>query len=124
MQTTAAPAQPGQAPASAPAQESPFEAALANVKNQPVGPGTLGEAGMSESYLRRVAETVVRESFEDHYRLVVEDAHAQHAQQAQPAAPETPAASAGAGASAAWLAVSAIVVLALGAVLLFLRRPR
>lgn len=58
-------------------QEGPVEAALANVKNQSVGPGTLGELGMSESYLRRVAESVTRESFEDHYRIVVEsEAHA------------------------------------------------
>ena len=93
-------------------QEGPVEAALANVKNQSVGPGTLGELGMSESYLRRVAESVTRESFEDHYRIVVE---------AQPHAPGAHEEAAPPGISVAMVVVGVIVLVLAG---LFVLRRR
>lgn len=99
-------------------QEGPVEAALANVKNQSVGPGTLGELGMSESYLRRVAESVTRESFEDHYRIVVEsEAHAPGAHQEHQSPENQPQG----GVSVAMIVTGAIVLLLAG---LFVLRRR
>lgn len=47
------------------------EEVLADLRRQPIGPATLGHHGYPESYLRRVADRVIRDSYERHYRIVV-----------------------------------------------------
>ncbi|MEY2807281.1 MAG: hypothetical protein RIR65_1698 [Planctomycetota bacterium] len=106
------------APAPSAAFEAPLEAALKNVKEQGVGPGTLAEVGMPEPYLRRVAEHVMRASFEDNFRIVVDDAHA--AQASPPASAPTPGA--GQGGSAAWAVGVAVVLLGVATVLVLRRK--
>lgn len=110
------------APAQGAAFEAPLEAALKNVKEQGVGPGTLAEVGMPEPYLRRVAEHVMRASFEDNFRIVVDEAHAApaHADQA-PAPDATPDAAAG-GSSAMWAVLVAVLLLAAAGALLLRRK--
>lgn len=111
------------APAPSAAFEAPLEAALKNVKQQGVGPGTLAEVGMPEPYLRRVAEHVMRASFEDNFRIVVDDAHAAsaHAAQASPPA-SAPTPGAGQGGSAAWAVGVAVVLLGVATVLVLRRK--
>jgi hypothetical protein len=111
------------APAPSAAFEAPLEAALKNVKQQGVGPGTLAEVGMPEPYLRRVAEHVMRASFEDNFRTVVDDAHSASAHAAPASAPTpTPAPVAGQGGSAAWAVVVAVVLLGIATVLVLRRK--
>ena len=45
---------------------------LANVKGQPLGEGTVADLALPDDFLRRVADRVVRASFEERYRIVVE----------------------------------------------------
>ncbi len=47
---------------------------LDNVKHQPLGSGTVEDLEMPDDFLRRVADRVVRASFEERYRIVVQDA--------------------------------------------------
>ncbi|MFN0007154.1 MAG: hypothetical protein ACKVXR_04535 [Planctomycetota bacterium] len=47
---------------------------LENVRNQPLGEGTVADLHLPEEFLRRVADRIVRSSFEERYRLVVKDA--------------------------------------------------
>lgn len=49
---------------------------LENVRNQPLGDGTVADLALPEEFLRRVADRIVRSSFEERYRLVVKDAEA------------------------------------------------
>ena len=107
------------APAPSAAFEAPLEAALKNVKEQGVGPGTLAEAGLPEPYLRRVAEHVMRASFEDNFRIVVDDAHAPAATAASVPEPTAPVDAARGGSSAAWaVLVAVLLVVAAGALVL------
>lgn len=46
---------------------------LENVRNQPLGDGTVADLALPEEFLRRVADRIVRSSFEERYRIVVED---------------------------------------------------
>lgn len=123
--------------ASAPsaALEAPLEAALKNVKDQAVGPGTLAEVGLPEPYLRRVAEHVLRASFEDNFRIVVEDAHAATspsaaASSSQATSASTQVASAHAaqadaaqdGSSAMWAVLVAVVLLLVAGALVLRRK--
>ena len=55
---------------------------LANVRNQPLGDGTVDDLALPEEFLRRVADRIVRSSYEERYRIVVEDP-------VTPAPPET-----------------------------------
>jgi hypothetical protein len=46
---------------------------LDNVKHQPVGDGTVDDLALPEAFLRRVADRVVRTSYEERYRIIVKD---------------------------------------------------
>ena len=45
-----------------------------NVVNQPLGDGTVADLSLPEEFLRRVADRIVRSSYEERYRIVVKDA--------------------------------------------------
>ena len=45
---------------------------LANVRNQPLGEGTVDDLALPRAFLGRVADRIVRSSFEERYRIVVE----------------------------------------------------
>jgi hypothetical protein len=49
---------------------------LENVKGQPLGDGTVADLGLPDEFLRRVADRIVRSSYEERYRIVVRDAAA------------------------------------------------
>jgi len=59
--------------APAPPQPSVEDEVLANIRNQPLGAGTVADLGLPEEFLRRFADRVIRSSFEDHLRVVVDD---------------------------------------------------
>ena len=42
-----------------------------NVLNQPLGDGTVADLALPEEFVRRVADRIVRSSFEERYRIVV-----------------------------------------------------
>jgi hypothetical protein len=42
-----------------------------NVLNQPLGDGTVADLALPEEFLSRVADRIVRSSFEERYRIVV-----------------------------------------------------
>ena len=44
-----------------------------NVKHQALGSGTVEDLAMPDDFLRRVADRVIRASFEERYRIVVQD---------------------------------------------------
>lgn len=44
---------------------------LANIRQQPLGPGTLNDLALPVHFLRRVADRIIRSSFEERYRIVV-----------------------------------------------------
>jgi len=44
-----------------------------NVRNQPLGDGTVADLALPEEFLRRVADRIVRSSYEERYRIVVDD---------------------------------------------------
>lgn len=46
---------------------------LDNVKHQPLGTGTVEDLAMPEDFLRRLADRVIRTSYEERYRIVVKD---------------------------------------------------
>lgn len=77
---------------------------LENIRNQPLGDGTVADLALPEEFLRRVADRIVRSSFEERYRIVVKDE--------VPPAPET----AGVQARTLWIAIlaAAIALLAVG----------
>jgi hypothetical protein len=45
-----------------------------NVLGQKLGDGTVADLALPEDFLRRVADRIVRSSYEERYRIVVEDA--------------------------------------------------
>jgi len=45
-----------------------------NIRNQALGDGTVADLALPEEFLRRVADRIVRSSFEERYRIVVKDA--------------------------------------------------
>jgi hypothetical protein len=45
-----------------------------NVLGQKLGDGTVADLALPEDFLRRVADRIVRSSYEERYRTVVEDA--------------------------------------------------
>lgn len=47
---------------------------LENIRNQPLGDGTVADLALPEDFLKRVADRIVRSSFEERYRIVVKDA--------------------------------------------------
>jgi hypothetical protein len=46
---------------------------IGNIKSQAIGGHTVGDLHLSDGFLRRVADRVIRESFEERFRLVVAD---------------------------------------------------
>jgi hypothetical protein len=68
----------GAPPAPTPAQieQEVFE----NVQKQPLGDGTVEDLALPSEFVRRVADRIVRASYEERYRIVVRD-------EASPAAP-------------------------------------
>ena len=75
MTTAALAAGQSTAPQSATAPLSIEDEVLANLRNQRVGEDqTLADYNLPESFLRTVADRVIRTSFEERYRLIVRDA--------------------------------------------------
>ncbi len=52
---------------------------LDNVKNQALGKGTVADLELPDEFLRRVGDRIIRESFENRYRIVVPDPKPQDA---------------------------------------------
>lgn len=59
--------------AQTPQPGDPVEQVLANLRSQPVGNYTVAAYNLPEPFLRVVAERIVRASFEDNFRVVVND---------------------------------------------------
>jgi hypothetical protein len=50
---------------------TPLEEVIANVQAQKLGTGTVGDLAIPEDLLRRVADRILRRSYEDQFRVVV-----------------------------------------------------
>ncbi len=61
-------AQQGEPPARAMTRQ---EEVVANVQAQPLGTGTVGDLAIPEDLLRRLADRILRRSYEDQFRVVV-----------------------------------------------------
>jgi hypothetical protein len=87
-------AQEGAQPVPTPAQieQEVFE----NVQHQPLGDGTVEDLALPAEFVRRVADRIVRASYEERYRIVVRDG-------ASPVAPES---------RKPWLAISVAALVA------------
>jgi hypothetical protein len=48
-----------------------LEEVVANVQAQPLGSGTVGDLAIPEDLLRRLADRILRRSYEDQFRVVV-----------------------------------------------------
>jgi hypothetical protein len=46
---------------------------LHNVKNQPLGKGTVDDLALPDEFLNRVSDRIIRKSFEERFRVVVPD---------------------------------------------------
>ena len=86
---------------------------LDNVKRQPLADGTVADLALPDAFLRRVADRIVRSSYEERYRLVVRDPpsseHAEHADESPWGFARSPLVLGVAGlglASIAWIVVS------------------
>lgn len=75
-----------QVPTPAQLEQEVFE----NVQHQPLGDGTVEDLALPADFVRRVADRIVRASYEERYRIVVRDAEG-------PVAP---------GSRSPWLAIS------------------
>ncbi|MBI5362327.1 MAG: hypothetical protein HZA53_04050 [Planctomycetes bacterium] len=71
-----------QAPGAAPIQSPPppeeqvpsvMDEVLANIRAQPVGPATVADLALPEPFLRRFADRVILQSFEDNFRVIIAD---------------------------------------------------
>lgn len=65
-----------QAPAAAPQDpvpQDPVAEVIGNVRAQPLGHGTVGDLALPEPFLRRFADRIVRSSFEERFRVVIDD---------------------------------------------------
>jgi hypothetical protein len=61
---------------------------LDNVLGQRLGDGTVADLALPEEFLRRVADRIVRSSFEERYRIVVKSAEDPAAKPATPSDPQ------------------------------------
>jgi hypothetical protein len=104
-------------------QVSVEDEVLANVKAQQIGPATVADLALPDDFLRRVADRVIRSSFEDRYRIVVPDPKpdATKSTTSEPSKPATTK-SAGDGSVSIELMVGTVVLLALVAWILFGRK--
>ena len=57
----------------APSPEAIEREVLDNVKHQALGTGTVEDLAMPDAYLRRIADRVIRASYEERYRIVVKE---------------------------------------------------
>jgi hypothetical protein len=89
---------------------------IENVKRQPLGDGTVEDLALPADFVRRIADRIVRASYEERYRIVVRDAEG----------PVAPVESATRGRAIPWLtiALSALALLCIGWILLARRRER
>jgi hypothetical protein len=89
---------------------------IENVKRQPLGDGTVEDLALPADFVRRVADRIVRSSYEERYRIVVRDAEG----------PVAPAESETQRRAIPWLAISlgALAVLCIGWILLSRRREQ
>ncbi len=89
---------------------------IENVKRQPLGDGTVEDLALPADFVRRVADRIVRASYEERYRIVVRDE----------AGPVAPVETAARGRSIPWLTISlsALALLCIGWILLSRRRER
>lgn len=71
-----------QAPGAAPIQAPPppeeripsvMEEVLGNIRAQPIGPATVADLALPEPFLRRFADRVILQSFEDNFRVIIAD---------------------------------------------------
>lgn len=133
-----------QAPAAAPQGEEEFpvptvqQEVLGNIRGQPVGLATVADLALPEPFLRRYADRIVLQSFEENFRVVIADEpESTSTPDAPPDAPkEGPdAAQAPAGGDApkrepvvdtggSWRIGLAVIGLALAAAVFVLRRKR
>lgn len=70
-----------------------------NILGQPLGDGTVADLALPEEFLRRVTDRIVRSSYEERYRIVVEDA-----------SPQPPPKTVGLGVPGPWIALFAATV--------------
>ncbi|MBL8862469.1 MAG: hypothetical protein JNK02_10715 [Planctomycetes bacterium] len=54
------------------APPSPLEEVMANVQGQPLGAGTVADLALPEDLLRRLSDRILRRSFEESFRIVVD----------------------------------------------------
>lgn len=80
--------QPATAPASRPASApaSVEDEVLGNIRAQQIGGKTIAELAYPEDFLRRVADRIIRESFERRFRIVVDEEEKPASQPAPPQA--------------------------------------
>jgi len=66
-----------------------LEEVMANVRAQSLGKGTVDDLALPEDLLRRLSDRILRRSFEDHFRIVVDAPAASSVPlTAEPAAPD------------------------------------
>lgn len=105
---------PGRVPQAPPSPAELEREVLENVRNQPLGDGTVADLALPEEFLRRVADRIVRSSYEERYRIIVKD-------------PEAPLLDASASPGrTSWIAIAAagIALLVVGGVSVARRRGR
>jgi hypothetical protein len=74
---TGAPAATANAPASGASPAVSIEAeVLGNIRAQTIGPATVADLPLPDDFLRRVADRIVRSSYEERFRIVVSAEHA------------------------------------------------
>lgn len=76
-----------------PGQPSQLDEVVSNVRGQPLGSGTVDDLALPEDLLRRLSDRILRRSYEDHFRIVVDGGDASKV------APESGAATTGAPAA-------------------------
>jgi hypothetical protein len=93
------------------AAQGPLAEVLANVENQPLGAGRVADLDLPEDLLRRLSDRILRSSFEERFRIVV-DAPAAQGGAEGPAGAGTPAARSAFRVVLDVLALAALAVLA------------
>ncbi len=105
-----------QEPPAVPTPEQLEAEVLENVKRQPLADGTVADLGLPDEFLRRVADRIVRSSYEERYRIVVRDPAAPARE------PETPGG--GSGLSPVVLGVAALALASIAWIVVSRRKAR